>query len=358
MAAGNFSASAMNEAQVKLETMFADPNVSRTELQKGEAAAARALLARQTSTATPILTSNKCVGADLWFYRPGATDSLSQVDGLSGCAIPTSTEGETVKVNISTAVLASASAKLKDNRCDNLIDFQEELIWQQRHIMSEIRYQLNRSVVLAGITAAKQDNLDDFKPATWDDTDPRIIVPTADFSYANLNEFRIVAKNNGFSDFFFLSGRLFNDDKWMAMLNAANETLRNQMLAWDSREIYFDERDLDQYMTKKTAFAIDVNSYGFWNTYRSSSQVTLVDTENQRYQWSVADPFLTWRDGGRNKPVVYEMEMQKTCTGRDAQGFPQYTYNLWGRLLGGFEFVPEGPNGETGVLEFGEEAIA
>lgn len=357
MAAGNFDASAMAVAQVKLETMFADPNVARTQLQKGEAASARALLMRQTASTTPILTSNKCVGADLYFYRPNATDTLSQVEGLSGCAVPTASEGESVKVTLETAVLASASAKLKDNRCDNLQEFQDELVWQQRHIMAQLRYQLNAVAIVPALTAAAQQNLDTMILSTWDDTNPRIIVPTADFSYANLNEFRIVAKNNNFSDFFFLSGRLFNDDKWMAMLNSANETLRNQMLAWDSREIYFDERDLDQVMTKKTAFAVEVNSYAFWNTYRSGSQPTLVDTENQRYQWSVADPILVWMDNGRQKPVIYEMEMVKTCTGRDAQGFPQYTYTLWGRLLGGFSFVPEGPNGETGVLEFGEEAI-
>lgn len=357
MAAGSFAASEMNVAQVKLEAMFADPNTARTEMQRGEAAASRALLMRQTATSTPILTGDKCVGADVWFYRPGAADATSQVDGLSGCAVPTAVEGETVKVTLETSVLAASSVKLKDNRCDNLINFQEEFMWAQRHVLSENRHKLNTAVIIPGLTAAAQDNLDTMISSTWDDTLARIIVPTADFSYKNLNEFRIVAKNNGFSDFFFLSGRLFNDDHWMSMLNRLNETERNQALAWADREIYFDERDLDVTMTKKTAFAVDVNSYIFWNTYRSSSAVTLVDTENQRYQWAITDPFLTWNDGGRQKPVVHEMEMVKTCTGRDAQGFAQYTYTMWGRILGGFEFVPEGPNAETGVLEFGEEAL-
>jgi hypothetical protein len=303
------------------------------------------------------LVGNKCVGADVWFYRPGAADATSQVSGLSGCAVPTAVEGQTVKDTLTTSVLAAASAKLKDNRCDNEIDFQEELIWQQRHIMSENRHKLNTAVIIPALTSGAQQNLDTFIKGTWDDTNPRIICPAADFSYDNLNEFRIVAKNNGFGEFFFLSGRLFNDDKWMAMLNAANETQRNQMLAWAQREIYFDERDIDQTMTKKTAFAVDVNSYIFWNTFRSSNVVTLVDTANQRFEWSMADPFLVWNDGGRLKPVVHEFEMVKSCTARDAQGFAQYTYTLWGRIIGGFTLIKPGPNGETGVLEFGDQAI-
>jgi hypothetical protein len=303
------------------------------------------------------MVGDKCVGVDVWYVKPSAADVLSQVSGLSGCAVPTATEDESVKVTYTTAVIAASSAKLKDNKCANLVDFQDELALQIRHIMSENRRKLNREKVIADLTASAQQNLDTMIDASWDDTNPRIIVPTAAFSYDNLNEFRIVAENNGFGEFFFVSGRLFNDDKWMAMLNQANETYRNQMLAWANREIYFDTRDLDQVMTKKTAFAIDRNSYIFWNTFRSTPVPTLVDTENQRYQWAVADPILQWMDGGQPRPVVHEMEMLKTCTGRDSHGFPIFTYTLWGRIIGGFEFAPAGPNSETGVLEFGDEAI-
>jgi hypothetical protein len=357
MAAGNFDASAMNVAQVQLSQIFADPNVARTEMQRGEAATARALLGRQTASSVPILTSDKCVGADVYFHRTNVADVLSQVSGLSVCAVPTATEGESVKITLTTSVLAAASGKLKDNRCSNLVDFQMEFADTQRVIMAENRRILNRDKIITDISAAAQQNLDTFIDGGWDDTLPRIIVPIEHFSYDNLNEFRIVAKNNGFGDFFFLSGRLFNDDKWLAMLNNTNEGLRMQALAWAQREIYFDERDLDQVMTKKTAFAVDANSYIFWNTFRSSNVVTLVDTANQRYQWAVADPFLTWMDNGVEKPVMHEFEMVKACTARDAQGFAQYTYTMWGRILGGFEFAPEGPNSETGVLEFGDEAI-
>ena len=357
MAAGNFDASDIQVAQARVDRMFADPNITYTEFQRGEAATARALLARQTASTVERLVAGICEGVDVYLVRPSAADVLSQVSGLSGCAVPTATEDESEKITLTTSILAASSAKLKDNKCGNLVDFQEELALQIRHILSENRHKLNVGTVIPGLSAAAQTNLDTMIDPSWDDTLPRIIVPTADFSYSNLNEFRQVAKKNGFGEFFFISGRLFNDDKWLAMLNNANEGERMRALAWANREIYFDERDLDATMTKKTAFAVDRNSYIFWNNFRSTPQVTLVDHANQRYQWAVADPVLTWMDNGRAKPVVHEMEMLKTCTGRDSHGFPIYTYTLWGRILGGFEFAPPGPNDETGVLEFGDEAL-
>lgn len=357
MAAGNFDASAVQVAQVQVDRMFADPNITYTEFQRGEAATARALMMRQTASTVERLTGGVCVGVDVYLVRPSAADVLSQVSGLSGCAIPTATEDESEKITLTSTILAASSAKLKDNKCSNLVDFQAELALQIRHIMSENRYKLNTGKIIPDLTAAAQDNLDTMIDSTWDATNPRIIVPTADFTYSNLNEFRIVAKNNGFSEFFFLSGRFFNDDYWMASLNKMNETQRNQALAWAGREIYFDERDLDVTMTKKTAFAVDRNSYIFWNTFRSGMNVEMVDSTVQRYQWAAADPILTWMDNGRARPLMHEMEMVKTCTGRDSHGFPQYTYTIWGRIIGGFELAPAGPNGETGVLEFGDEAI-
>ena len=114
-------------------------------------------------------------------------------------------------------------------------------------------------------------------------------------------------------------------------------------------------RDLDQTMTKRTAFAVDANSYAFWN-YTIYSPVVM-EIYDRHWVWAQPDPFLVWNDNGTLKPVIYEFEMKETCAARDAHEHHQSTVELYARLLGGFEFAPAGPNGETGVLEFGVEAI-
>lgn len=255
MAAGDFGASEIQVAQVQLREMFATPTTTQTEMAQGAAMSARALLTRQKSRTVPRLVGNKCVGIEAWYMRPHAAAATAPAD----CEVPCGDEAESLKVPYDTTTLVRAKSKVEDNRCDNNVMFQDELTLQMDHMMAIMRKNLNTLVVIPTISAASQTNLDTLMKATWDDTThaPRIVVPEADFSFSSLNEFQIVAANNNFGNFFFLSGRLFNDDVWMAALNRMNEGERNAFLAWAQREIYFDVRDLDQTMARKTAFAID-----------------------------------------------------------------------------------------------------
>ena len=357
MAAGSFTASALQVAQINLDEMFASPTISQTELKAGSALTARALLAKQRSRTVPRLVGDKCVGVEAWFIRPHAENGQTFATPTT-CAVPCGSEAETVKGTFESTVIAEAQSKVLDNRCDNLITFSQELTANQEHMMSQMRYELNRFKIIPDIAAASQANLDTFIDPTWDYTTntPRITVPITDFTYEKFNEFQTVAMNNNFGDFFFVSGRLFSDARWMAGLNRNNEGFRDQQLAFAEQEVFFDLRDLDQTMTRKTVFAIDQNSYAFWNTVRNTPTPREVNTDTGRkWVWVQADPFLQWNDNGRMRPVLYEFEMQETCVGRDAQKFAQNSYCLYSRLIGGFEFAPTGPNGEKGVLQFSDQ---
>lgn len=350
-----FTASAIQVAQERLESIFASPNTTKTEfLQPAETA--RALLMRQTSNTTPLKRGDKIYGTEVWFYRPDAA-ILDSGDAPADCDVPTGTQGATAKVTFEDSILTRSVAQALSNRSTNLLEFAEEIAQQTAHMMALMRKDLNRNVIIPGISAASQVNLDTLCPAGWDYTtnSPRITCPDSAFSWQNLNEFRIVAENNNFGNFFFVSGRLFNDDAWVATLNRMNEGERQAFLAYNQGDLfpYFDTRDLDQAMTRKTAFAIDANSYVFWNNIRSSSTPTEVETDV--WVWSVADPILRWNDNGTLRPVMYEMEMAKACASRDSLEFRSDTYDLYARLIGGFEFAPTGPNNEKGVLQFSNE---
>lgn len=356
MAAGDFTNSALQLAQVKLEEMFATPNISQTELNVGSASTARALLMKQRSTTVPRLVGDKCVGVEAWYIRPHADGDAVTVTPTT-CATPCGSEAETLKATYTTTVLVEAQSKVLDNRCDNLITFAEELTAQQNHMMALLRRDFNKLVVIPTVAAASQANLDTFIDSTWDYTTntPRIVVPSTDFTWEKFNEFRIVAANNNFGDVIWVSGRLFNDNRWMAQLNRNNEGFRNQAIAYADQEMYFDERDLDVTMTRKTAFAIDQNSYAFWNTVRNSpTPREVTTTDGKTFVWVQADPFLMWNNNGRLTPVLYEFEMAETCAARDAQKFRQNSYCIYARLLGGFKFAPTGPNSEKGVLQFSD----
>ncbi len=357
MAAGDFSDSVITRAQVKLSALFAEPNTSQTELMEGTARTAQALLANQRAKTVERLEGNKTVGIQAWFYRPHA-DGSADVTTPTDCDVPEGPEAETVNANYDTSVLAESAASVQDNRSDNWAMFEDEMAIQMAYVMAKLRKDLNNTVIIPALSAASQANMDTFMNSTWDGTSntPRIVVPLDDFKFENLNEFDIVAENNNFNDYFWMSGRLFNDSKWLAMLNSANEGERAAARAWATQEIFFDVRDLDRTMTRKTAFAINRTSYAFWNTYRSTPTPTKIPTANgERWVWIEADPILRYWKNGKLVPVQYEFEMAVNCSGRDDQLFTQNTYNLYGRLLGGFETVPEGPDGETGFLQFSDQ---
>ena len=210
MAAGDFTASALQVGQIRLGEMFATPNIAQTELLKGSASTARALLAKNKSRTVPRLVGDKCVGVEAYFLRPHAESGIDFATPTT-CATPCGDESETVKGTYDTVVLAEAQGKVLDNRCDNLVNFGEELAVVQAHMMSQMRFEFNTVVAIPTLSAATQANLDTFMDATWDGTTntPRITIPAADFSYERFPEFMAVAANNNFGDFFFVSGRLF-----------------------------------------------------------------------------------------------------------------------------------------------------
>lgn len=357
MAAGDFTASALQVGQIRLGEMFATPNVSQTELLRGSALTAKALLAKNKSRTVPRLVGNKCVGVEAYFIRPHAENGQSFATPTT-CATPCGSESESVKGTYDTVILAEAQGKVLDNRCDNLVTFGEELAVVQADMMSQLRYEFNRFIAIPALSAATQANIDTFIDATWDYTTntPRITIPEADFSYERFPEFMTVAANNNFGDFFFISGRLFYAKEWLAGINRTNEGFRDQAIAFAQQEMFFDLRDLDQTMTRKTVFAVDANSYAFWNQFENTPTPTPQNTDTGRkWVWTQADPLLTYMKDGRMVPLIYEFEMQETCVGRDELKYQQNSYCLYARLLGGLKFTPTGPNGEKGVLQFSNQ---
>lgn len=357
MAAGDFTSSALLRSQIRLGDMFAQPTIAQTELLEGSAATARALLMRQRARINDRLLGGRCVGIRAWYVRPHAEGSADFATPTT-CATPCGDDAETIHADYDTVVLAESQAKVTEDFCDNELTFAEALATQQAHMMSKLRKDLNRLVVIPALEAATQANLDTFINSTWDYTanTPRIVVPEADFTWENFPEFETVMMNNNFGEAFWVSGRLFHHGEWIARMNVGNEGFRNQANAYATQQMYFDLRDLDQTMTRKTAFAVDANSYAFWNAVISTPTPTQGNTDSGRiWTWAQPDPFLVWNRNGVMTPVVYEFEMAETCVGRNSLKTRTTQHCLYARLLGGFEFAPTGPNGEKGALQFSVE---
>jgi hypothetical protein len=348
-----FSASVINRVIVESNRMFATPNATDAGTQE-PAIAANFLLRNQRARVDEVLTNGQCVGVKAWYFR---TIGIESVESPTTCTTPTGNPAATLSVNYDTGAIAHAAGYVTDARCDHDMDFfARESAAVIARLLAVVRRDSNEYIINA-LAASAQANVSDFLPDTWDDTTntPRIDVPDEDFTWENLWAFHAVAANNFLGpDHLMLSGTNFFGDAELQKYLRLNDDGRAGAAAYGDLNMAFDIRQMDGVLGRRSTFSIDRNAYVFWNTTWSSAAPTFNwAAGNEKWTWTVADPMLMYWRNGSLVPVMYEVEMTKTCVDRiDATTQLQYRYDYYVRLVGGFETVPAGNAAETGILEF------
>lgn len=353
MAAGDFSALALQQMKVKLSQMFRDPNTSDTYRTNGVGAAI-AILANQTANVVDRLVGNECVGVKAVFMR--TSDTSQSAAFPTDCSIPTGPEAEGFDKDYATAILVHSAAKARDNRCGTDAELLgDEIAFQIDKVLADNRIKLLKSILLPRLVARAQVNLDGDIPSTWDDaTDAPIVrIPKAELKWDSLADVQAMISLNNFGPYFILSGRnFFKDAANSQLLQDNDDCCKVAKAAYGDLPIYFDLRNIDSTLTYPGTFVIDRNSYIFWNARISKTTVTVTpDGEGEVWTWAQADPILEVNVNGEMMPLYHEMEMHKKCIGRNAaNGTRQHQYLISARIVGGFEGAPTGPNAEKGVL--------
>lgn len=346
MASGDFGASAIVRANRKLTDLIAGPNTAMTEYIE-PAESAKFILGNNLARAEERFEGKKCVGIKAWFLR---TSTTTNVTAPTTCTTPSGNQAETVSANWDLERLVHAGATILDHRCDNEVDFTDEMAMQMKRMMALMRKGIN-GIVINRLAAAAQANLDEGIPTTWDDTTetPKVLVPIAELDdWGTLAEMEAMAANNNFSQSLILSGRNFYKDNWKAQFERLNADGKAGFSAYAAQNLRFDLRDLDKTLGYRGTLIVDRNSYVFYNSpvYGAAP----VEMGDNKFVWNVTDPEFSYLREGRLVPITYEVEMQKTCSGRDTLGRLIYTYNVYMQLVGTFRTIPTGPNGEKGTL--------
>ena len=347
----------MNRINVRLATMFPGANTAQTEYNE-PAMSAKALLENQTTKVDPILEGSKCVGVKAFFIRTSG-QATGIVATSATCATPCGVEAQTIDQNYTSSLLAKDAAFVEDGRCASETNFEEEMAATMARLMASMRKQLN-ALVITTITANIQANLDVNIPATWDDTTntPIIDVPAAEFTedgiLNTLGEIQVTAENNNLGDYLILSGRALSVLAWTEKFKALNSDGKANNAALNTFDLHFDFRNLDTLVGRRATFAIDKNSYVFWNTKYDGLSTTpkLTDSTTGTYEWMVADPEMKYKHNGTLVPVMYMVETTRTCIERTDLNEKRYKTCIYMRLIGGLGIIPDGPGGETGFLEF------
>jgi hypothetical protein len=353
-----FTASVMPRILYEVNEIYQSPTTVDARYAQ-EPASAPALLTRQTSRAVERLTNGSCVGISVWFYDAGASNTVyegSTPDSGLSCDNAACGEGQTAAKDYDNNIFFNDCKAAVENRCNNELEFAQESARVLYHLMYQMRLSLNKKIINTLMAAAQQNQTPAAQmPAYIDERVGSNILQidkdnmTDTTIWQTLVDLNILSVQNGLSNPIFLNGRNFLNARELATFNALNDDQRSQLAIFQSlgRNMVWDihtSHGVDAITTELSTLAITPNAYMFWNWTAFPEVPVLKDGSINLWQFSIADPYLTYNDGGVTKRVMYDVEHTYECTGYDASGQRTYTHSYRIFLRGGFALAPIGFN--------------
>jgi len=353
-----FTASLMPDILYEVNELFASPNTTQARYGQ-QPTAAPALLLQQTATSKPRLTDGSCVGATVWFYDAGASNTIyegSSVDTGLACDNSACGQGQTASIPFDNNIAFHDCKAAQEDRCDNELSFVMESARVIQHLMYQMRLALNKKVINTLFAEAQQNQVPaNLMPNYINERGGSNILEidhanmTEALLFATLVDIRSLNLQNSIPNQILLNGRNFQTSAILAQYNALNDDQRSQKAIFDGlgRDMVWDTHTthgIDALTGELSTLAVNPNAYIFWNYNFFENQPNMKDGSINLWNFSMEDPDMYYMDGGVRKPVVYDFEHTYACTGYDAAGKRKYLHNYRIFLRGGFKMSPKGFN--------------
>lgn len=150
-------------------------------------------------------------------------------------------------------------------------------------------------------------------------------------------------------DYVTLSSGLLKDKLWDANLSncCSNEKTKFAELGFNANS--FDSK-LETVYGKPVILMIDPNAIAFFNAPLYSTTPTLVDEDNAIYGYSIAHPTLRYNKNGTSTPIMFNVHIQKCCSGRNKFGKFNFIHKVEITLASGFHIAQSPCEDCTGIL--------
>lgn len=360
MAAGDFSASQILDAQAKVQEYWRSPGPWNAEFSH-PVDTVRALFSKQTASASEVQNGGRVIGQRVYWPKSGV-DSITH-NGTSApsldCTLENGTQLETDEKIYTDNVFVFSNVALTetDLRQKNMYSPEELIAQTLIKGMNDIRKKLN-VLGINFLNANKQANLDslvtssDLGNGNWAvNADLATIeIPVDDARNEDaIVEWETVLRNNDFNgSYFIISGR----KNWRlafdtSMYKARNDDQRSIMATFGAYDMFWDVRDLDQTLTEFNSFAVDPNAYLFVN--KSYSSLVPVQKSETLWEYYIEDPDLMIMENGVMRPVRYEVVMQRKCSTRNSDTSIALDHQFEIKYLGQKNVAPPGIDGQTGI---------
>lgn len=365
--AQNLTSSALNNVQERLYSMFGPDTPYSSQQFTYPADTINALFRENTVRTDEVLVNDQCIGVDVKFLDWGSSGAAyTGVPGSDSLACDLAS-GDDATANTKTYVdniLVRDNYNVDDNLCGNLFNdapgnrdkqAQAATIIAQglAKCMRNIREGLNTTAVTFLNATRSPVNLDNNLPAyiTFDNTNDYY---EANESYYQdprfLTDINFTAQNNNINSFFLITGRknfanAFTDSRYLRL----NDNQRNYV-QFDDFSMYVDPRAIDSALSSANTFVVGRGSYVVWN--RTWSTPVPFQVDEDKWEFSVRDPFLMIMENGVMRPVTYEVVYQRTCAGRDTNTRHYFNHEFEVKFLGGIDEAPPAPNTHTNIMRW------
>lgn len=348
MAAGDFTASAFPNMLVAMDDIMTGETPIGAETNH-PVNTATALLENQSVDTRELVTDGRCIGVDAWFLEVGShllIYSGTVADDEQGCDLETGVQLQSRKLEFRNNYHIKSGFQVNARKCGNASDWASEMAKGLARAMSENRKAFNNLHAIPLLASSSQANqYAEIDPMFTDyGSGNRLKVDASKMEYEIVPELSLIAENNLMPNYLMLSGRNLYMDKVLAEYRRENDNQRDQLAIFDDVKMYWDTRNMDTVLGRRSTFLVNPASFLFWNTAWWSETPVQVDASTNTWHYKVMDPVLKYNDNGTMKPVWHHVEQSYTCASRDELGEPVYAYTVNVTMIGGFYKAPDGFN--------------
>lgn len=342
----NFASSVLPNAVIRMEDIYSGQNSRYAQYKNQKSELIKAINQRQTAKMNEVFMNGRCIGIQMvWTKDCTALGGYACQTAPTACAVPLVAETMTTDTQtINPTCYFDSKFSLSDDLCNNEY-IAEELIAENMALhIKNLDIRLNR-YAYAQILAKAQANID---PDTQGTVAGAVTTITPSLWTSDLLvELEVTAQYNGLENYMIFDSRNLLTQKNLSgyrALNADEASGGAIFNDWDNRLVFDDPRDSKVVTGRNSTFFVDMDMVALVNRtgYKTTSP-TLTDSSDNFYTFYVTSP----RTG-----IRYDVEYQKTCTGRDATNMRVYQHKFNIKWIGGIEFPPVQCDSGTGILEF------
>lgn len=347
MAAGDFTATQLNDVQELMNNMFTGERID-TNLNKPVPTAINAL-SRQTVSLHPVLVSGVCRSVEVGFMKDSVTTSGTPPS--SNCEI-TGTQGESGKITLTPSQFRQVEFAVYDDQCKDGITFEQKLAHMMSRAFVELEVWLNNAIL-----SFFDANLMDGTHLTIDAEDGTLVVDEIQVAKAVLNTpeylatMNYIAQKHDVFNGFILSGKNLFVPKYASEFRSPS-CCTVDALYGGPFDIAFDIKNLDTIIGTQSTLLIDPNGYVIWpkNDYVNEAPEGKDDQYNT-FVWKQRSERLTYADGGVQKPVYFDVKRQRKCL-IDGSNHERWADHFRVQFRGGMALAPDPANIGSGIIKF------